>query len=143
MGRIKLYILGNWVKLSILCPHISVSVLIGMKLGVGGVDLLLYTKFHPHRCDGSPLRREKPQYCSRVTEIPAYALHAAAGKIYIDFFSPSAAGGVRNLSLTHLGTLIEQGAQFTKTNLRKNPKFSISFSEVYVRFIAITKLRYS
>ena len=47
------------------------------------------------------------------------------------------------LSLGFYSTLCERGvmARFTKKNLRKNPKFSITFSEVYLKLILSCKVK--
>jgi len=43
----------------------------------------------------------------------------------------------------HTHTTVQQwpGARFKKKNLRKNPKFMVSFSQVYVKFIESYKVK--
>jgi len=48
------------VKTSILGSYTLVVAPMGVKFGVG-FGRLLHAKFHPHRCNKSPLRGEKPQ----------------------------------------------------------------------------------
>jgi len=49
------------VKISILGSYTLVVAPMGVKFGMEEGTFLLHAKFHPHRCNVSPLRGEKPQ----------------------------------------------------------------------------------
>jgi len=51
------------VKISVLGTYTLIVSPMGVKFGVeeGTFGFLLHAKFHPHRCNASPMRGEKPQ----------------------------------------------------------------------------------